>query len=73
MKTVISPYDNRPISVPVFSFVQQAMSLLSSDLLSPELLIDGYDLFNGKCGDHFWDPRTINTADSMVILTPLDK
>ena len=73
MKTVIPPYDNHPISVPVFSFVQQAMSLLSSDLLSPELLIDGYDLFTGKCGDHFWDPRTINTADSMVIPTPLDK
>ena len=73
MKTVISPYDNRPISVPVFSFVQQAMSLLSSDLLSPESLIDGYDLFTGKCGDHFWDPGTINTEDSMAIPTPLDK
>ena len=59
--------------------MEQAMPLLSSGLLLSVSLIDGCDLFAGKCGDHgkfsdhFWDPQTINTADSMAIPTPLDK
>ena len=72
IKTVESPYNGRQISVPVFSFFDQAVSLLSSELVTSENLIDGYDLFTGLCGEQFWDPATIDASDTMAVPTPVD-
>ena len=48
------------------------MSLLSSELVTSENLIDGYDLFTGLCGEQFWDPATIDASDTMAVPTPVD-
>ena len=72
IKTVKLPYNGRLISVPVFSFVEQAVSLLSPDLLTSEYLIDKYDMFTGRCGCNFWDPATIDNANTMTISSPID-
>ena len=58
--------------VPVFSFVEQAISLLSSTLFTQENLIDNSDFFTGTCGEHLWDPATIDDSDSMAVPTPDD-
>ena len=53
-KDVFSPYDSRIISVPVFSFVNQVMYLLSNPRIMPnEYLIKDYAIFTGKCGTDF--------------------
>ena len=72
MKTVESPFNGRQISVPAFSFVDQAVSLLTSDLLTSEYLINDYDIFTGTCGRPFWDPATIDDSDTMAVPTPVD-
>ena len=57
-KNMVSPYDSRIISVPVFSFVNQVMSLISDpQIMSDEYLIKDYDIITGKCGTDFWDPN----------------
>ena len=72
-KDVFSPYDNRIISVPVFSFVNQVMSLLSNPtIMSEEYLIKDYDVLTGKCGTNFWDPNTIDPNDTLSTPVPLD-
>ena len=72
IKTVESQFNHRKISVPVFSFVDQAVSLLTSDLLTPEYLIDGYAIFSGTRCQHFWNPASIDDSDTMSIPTPTD-
>jgi len=72
IKTVESQFNHRKISVPVFSFVDQAVSLLTSDLLTPEYLIDGYAIFSGTRCQHFWNPASIDDSDTMSIPTQTD-
>ena len=72
LKTAESPFNGRQMSVPAFSFVDQAVSLLTSDLLTTEYLIDDYDIFTGTCGRPFWDPATIDDSDTMAAPIPVD-
>ena len=53
-KEVVPPYDSRIILVPVFSFLDQVMSLLSNPrIMSDEYLINDYNILTGKCGTDF--------------------
>ena len=72
LKEVSSPYDNRKISVPVFNFVEQVMSLLDNPtIMSEEYLIKDYDIFTGKCDADFWEPTTIDPNDTLSTPVPL--
>ena len=42
-------YDGRELSVPVFSFTNEIMSLMHNpNIMTTENIIDGYDMFTGK-------------------------
>ena len=67
------PGDNREISIPVFSFVDQILSLLHDPkTMSEKKIIKDYNIFTVKCGNGFKNPTTIDYKDSMVVLVPLD-
>ena len=72
LKIIEFPFNGRQMSVPAFSFVDQAVSLLTSDLLIFEYLIDDYDIFTGSCGRPLWDPVAIDDSDTMAVPTPVD-
>ena len=74
LKMVESPFNDRQMSVPAFSFVYQAVSLLllTFDLLTSEYLIDDYDIFTSTCDRPFWDSATIDDSDTMTVQTPVD-
>ena len=72
VKAVESPFNGRQIDVPVFSFIDQAVSLLSSDLLASKRIFDNYDLFTGTRGEHFWDPATIDVSNTTAAPSPVD-
>ena len=57
VKAVESPFNGRQIDVPVFSFIDQAVSLLSSA---------------GTRGEHFWDPATIDVSNTTAAPSPVD-
>jgi len=66
-------FNNRKISIPTFSFVHEAMSLLDNPtVMSQSNIIDGYDIYTGKCGDDFWEPSSLSSMDANVVPTPID-
>ena len=71
-RTVICP--SRSVSVPVFSFVAGALSILNNkELMSPSSVMRGYDPSTGSCDQPFWDPSTIDLTNSMTIPTPYNR
>ena len=66
-------YNKRKISTPTFSFVGEAMFLLNNPtVMSQSNIIDGYDIYRGKCGKDFCDPNSLSSIDANVVPTPLD-
>lgn len=73
MREIQFEYDKRKISVPTFSFVSEAMSLLEDPTVMTEAnIIDGYDIHSGKCGEDFWIPETISKDIANATPTPVD-
>ena len=65
-KQVVFAYDGRSATIPTFSFLTEAMSLLHDPTtMSPDNIIPGYDIYSGKTGELFWD-------DSKSSYTPND-
>ena len=66
-------YDGRKASIPNFSFTEEVMSILNDPILmSEENIIDGYDIFTGKCGEDFWVSQSIDTTIANKIPIPTD-
>ena len=75
IKEVESPVDGRRISVPVFSFVDEFMSILNNkSLMKDENLVQGYDISTGrpKNGNDVWKKNTIKEGSLNWIPTPND-
>lgn len=75
IKDVESPVDGRRISVPVFSFVDEFMSILNNkSLMKDENLVQGYDISTGrpKNGNDVWKKNTIKEGSLNWIPTPND-
>ena len=73
IKEVQFDYDGRKASIPTFSFIEEVMSILNdNELMSDKNIINGYDIFTGKCGDDFWDSRSIDTTIPNKIPIPND-
>ena len=67
-------YDGRDVSVPVFSFTNEVMSLLHNpDIMKPENIIDGYDMFTGTSIEgKFWVKDSLMNDNSKSIPIPVD-
>ena len=67
-------YDGRDVSVPVFSFTNEVMSLLHNpDIMKPENIIDGYDMFTGTSIEgEFWEKDSLMNDDPKSIPIPVD-
>lgn len=74
LKDIPSPYDGRIISVPIFSFKEELMSMLNcSTLMKTENIAPGYDYFTGKMsGGEFWLDDTIDESSMLVVPVPSD-
>lgn len=73
-RDVESPYDKRKITVPIFSFVEEVMSLLHDpEVMAPENIVEGYDVLTGRMEDgEFWEPTSISEDDLLSLPTPTD-
>ena len=73
IRKVNFPFDNRIVSIPTFSFIHGVLSLLNdSSAMAKENIIDKYNIHTGKCGNHFWDPKSIPKIGAGHLPKPID-
>ena len=70
-KQVIFPYDGRSATIPTFSFLTEAMSLIHDpSTMSSDNIISGYDIYSGKSGQWFW--KNTNSSRRNIKMKPTD-
>jgi hypothetical protein len=68
-------YNNRIITIPIFPFAHELLSLLNDpELMKEQNIVPGYDIFTGKINGNTdtWFDDTIHENDMLSIPTPTD-